>query len=87
MRIDDEGSLRIIPEKKSFAHVQKLISVKGPYIDSDGIDVHVLLHTPNGMPSELEFYKDDGSSIVKRPCASEVDVIVLPPHKNERPVG
>ena len=78
--IDDEGSLELEPsEAAKPAAVEKRIPVEGDAVDEDGIHVHLLLHVVNGFVSELEVYKDDGSTIKRMPRPDDLEVVVLPP--------
>jgi hypothetical protein len=47
-----------------------------PYKDLGQIHVHILLHVRGGLMSELEFYKDDGTSITRLPDVSELRIFV-----------
>jgi hypothetical protein len=78
-RVDEEGSLSLKVSSSVLAPVQGRIAVDARYVDSDtppdsAVHVHILLHVVNGRMVELEFYKDDGSSIKKRPHPNDLVV-------------
>jgi hypothetical protein len=83
--IDDEGSLELQSRSSKRASVIKRIPVEAEAKDADGITIHVLLHVNDGQPTELEIFKDDGSSVKRMPSPKTFDLIVLPPvpHKND----
>jgi hypothetical protein len=76
--IDDEGSLSIrVSPLASPAEVKDRVVAEGYYFDEDtssneGPRVNVLLHVVNGVLTEIEVYKDDGSPIRKRPLAENL---------------
>ncbi len=77
--IDEEGSLALEPNDAAKpASVKKRIPVEAEAVDEDGIHVHLLLHVVNGLATELEVYKDDGSPIRRMPGPDDLEVIVLP---------
>jgi hypothetical protein len=77
-RIDPEGSLELkaIPNSEE-ANVERRIPVEAEGMDEDGTMIHVLLHVVNGIASELEIYKDDGSSIKAFPSPQNLKLLVL----------
>ncbi|MFG6490829.1 DUF6984 family protein [Microbacterium sp. P03] len=66
--IDDDGSIRLYPQKGSPAGFAGLAPVEGRYEDADGITVSLLIHLRNGFLHELEIYKDDSTFIALRPA-------------------
>lgn len=76
--IDENGSLKIITGNVEAAPTSRQIPVEGYYSDQDGIDVHLLLRMLNGVPEELEIYKDDGSEIIARPLPENIQLLILP---------
>jgi hypothetical protein len=79
-RIDPEGSLALISQSDSGpALVLKRIPVEAEGVDKDGISIHVLLHVVEGFVKELEFYKDDGSTIIRIPDPIDLKLLVLSP--------
>jgi hypothetical protein len=80
--IDEDGGLQLQSEVSGEAPVVKRIPVEAEAKDSDGFRVHALLHVVGGKPTELEIYKDDGSTVKRMPAASAFELIVLPPVPN-----
>jgi hypothetical protein len=76
--IDEDGGLQLQSEVSGEAPVVKRIPVEAEAKDSDGFRVHALLHVVDGRPTELEIYKDDGSTVKRMPAASTFELIVLP---------
>jgi len=77
--IDADGSIELRSPIAGSAPVVKRIPVEAQAKDSDGFTIHVLLHTVDGRPAELEVYKDDGSQIKVRPDPKCFEIIVLAP--------
>jgi hypothetical protein len=77
--IDDEGSLELYSKTSGRAPVLKRIPVEAEAKDDDGIVIHALLHVIDGRPTELEVFKEDGSSIRRMPLPSAFEIIVLQP--------
>lgn len=82
--VDAEGSLELQSNSEISARVIKQVPVEAQAKDQDGFDIHVLLHVISGKPTELEIFKDDGSSIKQMPDPASFEVIVLPPAPNNR---
>ena len=78
-RIDDAGSIELVPQGKVHANVTKRVPVEGESADVDGVPIYFLLHVVDGQVRELEIYKADGSSIAQMPAPEQIEVIVLPP--------
>ena len=76
--IDKEGSLALLVQSVVHAVVEHRIPVEASYSDSedsrtDGHPrVHFLLHVIDGLMTELEVCKDDGSPIVRDPAVAEL---------------
>jgi len=82
--IDDDGSLELQSQISGAAAVVKRIPVEAEAMDEDQIVIHVLLHTKDGRPSELEIFREDGSPVRQMPPASKFELIVLPPIPSPR---
>jgi hypothetical protein len=76
-RIDRDGSLSFELQPSIKANVIRRIPVEAQYPDSDGTIVHVLLHVVNGVITELEVYKDDGSPIINAVGPENLEIIQL----------
>lgn len=73
--IDEDGSLEFrIVTPKANASVKKRVPVEGEWDDTDGIVGHVLLHVLNGVLSELELYKEDGTVVNCPPAPASLRV-------------
>lgn len=77
--IDSWGSLRIMTPVDRKAHVVNSVPTEAEAQDADGVTIHVLLHVTEGVANLLEFYKDDGSAIIRLPPAEQWLVTQLPP--------
>lgn len=75
--IDGEGSIAFDVTSPEKAAVKHRIPVEAEAPDSDGVMVHMLLHVVDGRASELEFYKDDSTPILKLPPARQWTLIQL----------
>jgi hypothetical protein len=84
--VDSEGSLELLvaadqpaPMNKSTAEVIASYSDIG---NSDPFSprVRLILHTRKGLLHELEFYKDDGSQILRPPEPDELLIEVIDPN-------
>lgn len=68
--IDEVGSLHFLVSGPS-ATVARRVVAEAYYYDKQAVDfdpaVHIILHVVDGKLHELEFYKDDGSSIERLP--------------------
>ncbi len=72
--IDPGGSLELRAANGVTADVVHRVPVEAEYDDEDSVIVHVLLHVVEGRIAELEFYKDDGSAILRRPAPADLRV-------------
>ncbi|WP_147329543.1 DUF6984 family protein [Paraburkholderia sp. DHOC27] len=66
-QIDAEGSLGLQIQNPVRASVIARVPVELSAPDTDGVDVHVLLHVVNGICQEIEIYKDAPGPIGKLP--------------------
>lgn len=66
-KIDYSGSLKLIVQNEVKAPVSMRVPVEATARDSDGVDIHFLFHVIDGIASELEIYKDDGTNVVTIP--------------------
>jgi hypothetical protein len=76
--IDESGSLKISPGVATLAPVAHRVPVEAEGRDTDGVQVHVLLHVVKGQVDELEFYKADGSPIHQWPDPSTMEIFAPP---------
>lgn len=65
--LDEFGSLEIKTTGDHLANVRFRVPVELYGYDSDGVQVHVLLHVIDGICSELEIYKDVPGVIISMP--------------------
>ena len=73
--VDEYGSLQIAASTgTSRAHVVERIPVEARGLDSDGIPVCFLLHVVDGLVTELQIYKADGSAIQLMPSADSLSL-------------
>jgi len=77
--IDEHGSLKFYASECARAETSRNVPVEGRAIDIDGVPIYVLLHTPYGIPSEMEVYKADGSAILDLNVLKGMEVYSLPP--------
>jgi hypothetical protein len=75
---DDYGSIEFEVEGGPKAKVTQRVPVDARANDSDGVPIEFLLHVVDGIVRELEIYKADGSPIVTRPVASDLQVFTYP---------
>jgi hypothetical protein len=75
--VDEYGSLAIETSGRP-ASVHKRIPVEAEGRDEDGVAVYLLLHVVDGLASELEIYKADGSPLLRKVDASSLQVFSLP---------
>lgn len=64
---DNYGSILLHTDAKEVAAARNTIPVEALVVDTDGIDVAILLHVVDGFVSELEFFKVDGSPMIESP--------------------
>jgi hypothetical protein len=75
--VDDDGSIELQPAPTApAAAVMHRVPVEAAYRDEDGVEVHVLLHVVGGFLHELEFFKDNGSTIRRRPAPESLTATV-----------
>ena len=77
--IDEDCGLELESQVQGKAPVTKRIPVEAEGIDEDGVVIHMLLHVVDGRPVELEFFREDGTTVKKVPDPSAFALIVLPP--------
>ena len=74
--IDREGSLEVrVAASVPAAPTEQRVPTEATYRDDDGIEVHLLLHVVSGRLSELEVYKDDGSTICRSPRSQDLTLV------------
>src|SRR5260221_2217208 len=76
--IDQDGGLEIRSQIEGKAPVVKRIPVEAEVKDVDGVVIHMLLHVLDGRPVELEFFREDGTTVKRMPSPSDLELIVLP---------
>jgi hypothetical protein len=79
--IDEDGGLALESVGGPRAPVKWRVPTEGECKDSDGVDVHVLLHVLDGRMCELELYKEDGSRVCRLPNAR--DLVLFGPEGEE----
>ena len=62
-QIDANGNLEWDVGTSPLANSNFRIPVEGEFEDVDGVTIHILLHVVNGLVTELEVYKEDGSLV------------------------
>lgn len=73
--IDADGSLEFLITAGILAdQVKHVVPTEGEYEDSDGVTVHVLLHTTGYKAKELEFYREDSAQVQAWPDPAVVRV-------------
>src|SRR5215469_11953114 len=77
--IDSDGGIEINSQSEGKASVVKRVPVEAEGKDEDGTVIHMLLHVVDGRPTELEFFREDGTTVKRLPAPSEFELIVLPP--------
>lgn len=64
---DANGSLCFVGRPECMvAQTEHRVPTEGEYEDSDGVNVHVLIHVVEGRLVELEVYREDGGPVVRR---------------------
>ena len=76
--IDEDRGLELESRLQGKAAVMRRIPVEAEAKDEDGVVIHMLLHVVDGRPVELEFFREDGTTVRKVPSPSAFDLIVLP---------
>jgi hypothetical protein len=77
--VDDDGSLSLRSHAGSKAEsVTRRVVTEGQYPDGDGQPVHVLLHVLDGRLHELEFFREDGRTVMQRLPAHLQDFVPDP---------
>lgn len=74
--IDENGSLKLVVKGGEPAEVTRRIPVEGVATDRDGVEIHVLLHAPEGVMDELEIYRDDSHPLMHPVRPSAISVVV-----------
>ena len=77
--VDEDGGLELKSQVEGAATVVKRVPVEAEGKDEDGVTIHMLLHVVRGRPVELEFFKEDSSTVKRVPSPSAFELIVLPP--------
>jgi hypothetical protein len=77
--IGQDRGLELRSQVVGKAPVLKRIPVEAEGKDEDGVMIHMLLNVVDGMPVELEFFREDGATVKRVPTPSAFDLIVLPP--------
>jgi hypothetical protein len=77
--IDEDCGLELESQVHGKAPVARRIPVEAEGKDEDGVVIHMLLHVVDGRPVELEFFREDGTTVKKVPAPSNFVLIVLPP--------
>ncbi|MEY4394995.1 MAG: hypothetical protein EBT92_18940 [Planctomycetes bacterium] len=73
--IDEDGSLEFdVQTTVDVPNVKRGVLTEGEFYDTDGGIAHVLLHVVDGKVKELEFYKQDGSTVRGIPAPMNVEV-------------
>lgn len=87
--ITGERSLELKPWNQVRALFKYKVPVEAAYSDTEPyeemgqVHVHILLHVNNGLMSELEIYKDDGTKIERLPEPSELHIFTPENWENE----
>lgn len=81
-QVDANGSLRFLVVAGTAAFAKSAVVVEARYSDSANNDefgprVNILLHVAGGTLRMLEFYKDDGTKILKRADPRKLRVMYL----------
>jgi hypothetical protein len=79
--IDEDGGLALQSVDGPEAPVRWRVPTEGECKDSDGGNVHILLHVLNGRMCELELYREDGSQVRRLPNAR--DLVLFGPEGEE----
>jgi hypothetical protein len=61
--LDINGSLKLLPQAGVAASVSRRIPVEGEVVDTDGVNVHILLHVLEGYLDELEIFREDSQPL------------------------
>lgn len=76
-QLDLDGSLAFRVDASDFASVKRRVPVEAEAVDSDGVVIHALLHVVDGLVTELEICKEDGSAILQFPGALGWELVDL----------
>jgi len=71
-QVFEDGTLDLQCDPSPPAPVKSRVPTEGTCVDSDGVEIHVLLHVKDGAMSELEIFKDDGSLVLNPPVARDL---------------
>ena len=66
--IDSDGGIEIESQSEGKATVVKRVPVEAEGKDEDGTVIHMLLHVADGRPAELEFFREDGTTVKRLPA-------------------
>jgi putative aminopeptidase FrvX len=75
--IDPNGSLEFVHVEGPSAKVVRRIPVEAEARDEDGTVIHVLVHVLDGKLNELEIYREDSGTVVRKPAPEQLRLIVL----------
>src|SRR5208337_2959704 len=75
--IDDDGGLELKSKVEGKAPVVQRVPIEAEGKDEDGVTIHMLLHVVDGRPVELEFFKEDSSTVKRLPSPLAFGLIVL----------
>lgn len=73
---DNYGSIYLHPMANSPAQVVLTVPVEGLVEDSDGESINILLHVKDGLMTELEIVKLDGSMLRSPINSEQIEVLV-----------
>lgn len=73
--VDESGGLELRSQVDGKSPVAKRVPVEAEAKDEDGVVIHILLHVVDGRPIELEFFKEDGTAIRRRPSPSVLELL------------
>jgi len=77
--VDEDGSLSLRShEGPNAENLERRVVTEGQYPDRDGQPVHVLLHVLEGRLHELEFFREDGKTVMRRLPAHAHDFVPAP---------
>jgi len=85
--IDEDGGLALQSVDGPEAPVRWRVPTEGECKDSDGGNVHILLHVLNGRMCELELYREDGSQVRRLPNARDLCFLDLKERKESSGKG
>jgi len=77
-KIDENGSLDLQSAAGTPASVQLRVPTYGFARDTDGVNIHCLLHVVDGRLDEFEVYKVDSSKVILHADPKDLEVTILP---------